>query len=112
LLYNLFQNNFWAIGTTVGGEDIQPFTSVGINLTGINSSLEGILQSNQTYYVSVSFICGGNRPRSTQRNYRPAASLCPTLSHNVVSSTPRLRGIQTHNDKRDIYNKWTLIIEI
>jgi hypothetical protein len=58
-MYNLFQNNFWAIGTTVGGEDIQPFTSVGTIPTGINSSLEGILKNNQTYYVSVRCVNGG-----------------------------------------------------
>ena len=30
-------------------------------------------------------------------NHRPAASQRQTLSHNVVSSTPRLSGIRTHN---------------
>ena len=30
-------------------------------------------------------------------NHRPAASHWQTLSHNVVSSTPCLSGIQTHN---------------
>ena len=30
-------------------------------------------------------------------NHQPAASHWQTLSHNVVSSTPRLSGIQTHN---------------
>ena len=30
-------------------------------------------------------------------NHRPATSHWQTLSHNVVSSTPRLSGIQTHN---------------
>jgi hypothetical protein len=30
-------------------------------------------------------------------NHRPAASHWQTLSHNVVSSTPRLSGIWTHN---------------
>ena len=30
-------------------------------------------------------------------NHRPAASHWRTLSHNVVSSTPLLNGIQTHN---------------
>jgi hypothetical protein len=34
-------------------------------------------------------------------NHRPAASHWQTLSHNVVSSTPRLRGIQTHNVSGD-----------
>jgi hypothetical protein len=30
-------------------------------------------------------------------NHRPAASHCTILSHNVVSSTPRLSRIRTHN---------------
>ena len=33
-------------------------------------------------------------------NHRPAASHCQTLSHDVVSSKPRLSGIRTHNDSR------------
>ena len=35
-------------------------------------------------FVVVSFIGGGNR-----KNHRPVASHRQTLSHNVVSSTPR-----------------------
>ena len=31
-------------------------------------------------------------------NHWPVASRWHTLSHNVVSSTPRLSGIRTHND--------------
>jgi hypothetical protein len=34
-------------------------------------------------------------------NYRPAASHCQTLSHNVVLSTPRLNRIRTHNVSGD-----------
>jgi len=34
-------------------------------------------------------------------NHRPTASHCQTLSQNVVSSTPRLSGIQTHNFNGD-----------
>jgi len=34
-------------------------------------------------------------------NHRPAQSHCQTLSHNVVSSTPRLSGIQAHNVSGD-----------
>ena len=79
MLYNLFQNNFWAIGTTVGGEDIQPFTSVGTNLTGINSSLEGILQSNQTYYVSVRCINGGGEMAEWKDNIGKIMSLSDVL---------------------------------
>ena len=40
-----------------------------------------------SYIVVVSFI--GGRNRSTKRNHRPVASHWQTLSHNVISSTPR-----------------------
>jgi hypothetical protein len=33
----------------------------------------------------------------TGENHRPVVSHWQTLSHNTVSSTPRLSGIQTHN---------------
>jgi len=36
-------------------------------------------------------------------NHRPAASPSQTLSHNVVSSTPRLNWIQTHNVSGDMH---------
>jgi hypothetical protein len=39
-------------------------------------------------------------------NHRPAVSHWQTLSHNVVSSTPCLRGIRTHNVSGDRY--WLL----
>jgi hypothetical protein len=45
--------------------------------------------------MAVSFIGGGNR--SVRENHRPVASHWQTLSQNVVSSTPPLNGIQTHN---------------
>ncbi|KAL3873866.1 hypothetical protein ACJMK2_036950, partial [Sinanodonta woodiana] len=47
------QNYEWAIGTSEGGQEIQPFISTGTTSLGINSNLEGILQHNTTYYVSV-----------------------------------------------------------
>ena len=34
-------------------------------------------------------------------NHQPAKSHCQTKSHNVVSSTPRLSGIRTHNVSGD-----------
>jgi hypothetical protein len=33
----------------------------------------------------------------TGENHRPVPSHCQTLSHNVVSSTPRMIVIRTHN---------------
>ena len=49
------QENWWAIGTTIGGEQLQPWQSTGINQTAINNTFEGILEHNKTYYVSI--IC-------------------------------------------------------
>jgi hypothetical protein len=45
-------------------------------------------------------------------NHSPAASHWQTLSHNVVSSTPFLSGIQTHNvkgDRVDRVSEWLLL---
>jgi hypothetical protein len=38
-----------------------------------------------------------------EENHRPAASHQHTLSHNTVSSRPRLSGIRTHNVNGDIH---------
>ncbi|XP_052806219.1 uncharacterized protein LOC128235437 [Mya arenaria] len=43
----------WAIGSYIGGDDLQRFTSTGVTSIGTNTSFEGILESNSTYYVSV-----------------------------------------------------------
>jgi hypothetical protein len=37
------------------------------------------------------------------KNYRPAASHRQTVSHNVVSSTPRLIEIRAHNFSGDMH---------
>ena len=39
--------------------------------------------------------------RVPKENHRSAVSHRQTLSHNVVSSTPRLSGIRTHNISDD-----------
>ena len=46
-----------------------------------------------SYIEAVSFIGGGIR----RKIHRPVASHSQTLSHNVVSCTPSLNGIRTHN---------------
>jgi len=43
----------WAIGTSMGGQQIQKFTSTGSLSVGINNNLKGKLLHNTTYYVSV-----------------------------------------------------------
>ncbi|CAC5392346.1 unnamed protein product [Mytilus coruscus] len=63
---SLIKDNLWAIGTTVGGDEIQSFTSLGVRQIGINSSLERVLQSNQTYYLSI--ICQNGAGQITQWN--------------------------------------------
>jgi len=36
-------------------------------------------------------------------NHRPVAIHWQTVSHNFVSSTPRLSGVQTHNVSGDVH---------
>jgi hypothetical protein len=36
-------------------------------------------------------------------NHRTTASHCQTLSHNVVSSSPRLIGVRTYNVSDDMH---------
>jgi hypothetical protein len=52
---NIVHKNWWAIGKTIGGQELQEFQSTGTNQTAINSTFEGILKHNTTYYVSI--IC-------------------------------------------------------
>ena len=51
------------------------------------------------YIMVVSFIDGGNR--STQRTSPTCRKSLTNLSHNVVSSRPRLGGVRTHNISGD-----------
>ena len=46
-------NYAWAIGSYPGGDDVQGYVSVGLAINASNSSLEGYLIHNTTYYVSV-----------------------------------------------------------
>ena len=84
-------------------------------------------QQHFSYIAGVSFISGRNRRKPPTclksltififwwpvlsveetevpgENHRSAASHWQTLSHNVVSKTPHLRGNQTHNVSGDRY---------
>lgn len=46
-------NYAWAIGSYLGGDDIQDYVSVGLATSASNSTLEGYLTHNSTYYISV-----------------------------------------------------------
>ena len=41
------------------------------------------------------------KPEYPEKNHRPVASHLQSVSHNVVSSTPHLSGIRTHNVSND-----------
>ena len=46
-------NYDWAIGSYPGGDDIQGYVSLGLATSASNTSLEGYLMHNNTYYVTV-----------------------------------------------------------
>ena len=68
----LLQENFWAIGTSPGATDVQNFTSIGLNVAGINNKLDGILQNDQTYYAS--FVCSNGAGLNT--SYIDTKGMC------------------------------------
>lgn len=49
---------WWAIGSTPGGTDVQPFVKISTDMFVSNSSLEGLLLENHTYYVALMCING------------------------------------------------------
>jgi hypothetical protein len=56
---------------------------------------------NNISVISWRSVLLAEETRVSGENHRPFASHWQTLSHNVVSSTPRLSGIQTHNVSND-----------
>ena len=52
---------------------------------------------NNISVISWQVVLLVEEPGIPGENHQPIASHCPTLSHNVVSSTPCLSGIRTHN---------------
>ncbi|VDI67222.1 Hypothetical predicted protein [Mytilus galloprovincialis] len=80
---SLVKENLWAIGETPGGEELQSFQSVGTMMTGINSSFEGILQHNHTYYVSIICINGGGKPTQWNDSYGVVVLLEPPAVDNL-----------------------------
>jgi hypothetical protein len=60
-----------------------------------NATFNNIQQQNSVIsWQSVLLVKETDVP---QENHRPAASHWQTLSHNLVSSTPCLSGVRTHN---------------
>ena len=49
---------WWAIGTSPGDTDLQPFVNIGTQSSVSNTSLEGLLLDNHTYYVTLKCING------------------------------------------------------
>ena len=46
----------WAIGTSPNATDIQHYLSAGTNSFAFNNKLEGILEDNSTYYVTLKAV--------------------------------------------------------
>ena len=67
--------------------------SVNSAILGYGYGAERHFQQYFSYTVAVSFIGG--------ENHRPAASQTNFISHNDISSTPRLSGIRTRNIRGD-----------
>lgn len=64
-IYDFYQEYKWKIGATPGGSELQDFISTGIYPTGINDTLEGVLEHNTTYYVTVICTNGGGESITT-----------------------------------------------
>jgi hypothetical protein len=60
-----------------------------------------VFQQYFSYIVAVSFILFEKETRGLGENHWPVASHWQTLSYTVVSSTPSLSGIRTHNVRCD-----------
>ena len=56
LLFTQIQKFLWAIGTIPLGTDVQDYVDVGMTDFVLNENLEGILENNKTYYVTVQAI--------------------------------------------------------
>ena len=95
LVFGLTVQKFWFFILVL-------LTNYRVRIMVFNTTYNNISVTLYLYIVAVSFIGGGN-----QSTWRKAWTSCRkslsrhTLSHNVVSSTPRLSGIRTHNFSGD-----------
>ena len=58
----------WSIGTSPNSTDIQPLVSVGTAISGINRGLLGVLNHNETYYITVVATNGAGLSSSATSN--------------------------------------------
>ena len=95
LVFDLTVQKFWFFILVL-------LTNYRVRIMVFNTTFNNISVTLYLHIVAVSFIGGGN-----QSTWRKAWTSCRkslsrhTLSHNVVSSTPRLSGIRTHNFSGD-----------
>jgi hypothetical protein len=54
-----------------------------------------------SHYKAAAYVLLVEETGVPGENHRPVASHGQTLSHNVISSTPLLRGVRTHNISGD-----------
>ena len=74
---------------------IMPFFHCRVRVVVFNTTVNKI---SVILWQSVLLV---EETRVHRENHRPVASQLQTLSHNVVSSIPRLSGIGTHNISSD-----------
>jgi hypothetical protein len=60
-----------------------------------------VFNATFSYIVTWRSVLLAEKTRVPGENHQPVASHSQTLSHNVVSSTPRLSGIRPHNVSGD-----------
>ncbi|RUS82965.1 hypothetical protein EGW08_009250, partial [Elysia chlorotica] len=102
-------NYEWAIGTTVGGEEVQNYTSVGTLTEATNANLTGLLDDGATYYVSMRCTNGAGLTSSHQDSTGIIITMTPpalpgvsvglvsmsTISANTVPAGARRTSSQT-----------------
>ena len=73
------------------------YTSSNLQITPITSIMVGWFMVFNATFNNISVILWQSvlLVEETGENHQPTASHGQILSHNVVSSTPRLRGVQT-----------------
>ncbi|CAG2187681.1 unnamed protein product [Mytilus edulis] len=94
-------DTLWAIGSTVGGEELQEFQSVGRKMIAENKTFDGILQHNTTYYVSVRCINGGGALTQWNETKGVIVLLVPPEVDNLKNTLPGTKEFSNEVNPKD-----------
>jgi hypothetical protein len=94
----------WAIGTTVGGEQIRPFESTGLKTEGNCSDC--LLSSGATYYITVMAINGVGLKTTASSNGILVDSTRPSLGV-VFDGSSADSDVRYQNDTTSLSCTWT-----